>query len=106
MRQYLTCAVLGFGSLICAINFYLSFLRYPVFLRGEGKKEEYRHASGFPLVGSALVAAALVFGDFDHWIFWSGIVVALLDTGGIHSFLATVVWHSLKNRANRVAGDS
>jgi hypothetical protein len=101
MRQILTYVVLGFGGLICVLNFYLSLLRYPVFLRRGGKKEEYRHVSGFPLIGSALVAAALVFGKFDSWIFWSGVVIALLDTGGIHSFLATMAWFALRDRANQ-----
>ncbi len=101
MPQILTYTVLVLGSLICLLNFYLSFLRYPLFLQRGGKKEEYRHSSGFPLIGSALVAASLIFGKFDLWVIWSGVAIALIDTGGIHSFIATMAWFALKNRANQ-----
>jgi hypothetical protein len=48
------------GSIISVINFYLSFPDYPVFRMRGGKKEDYRRASGFPAIGSALVLLGYV----------------------------------------------
>lgn len=75
------------GGWLCVVNFYLSFLRGLVFLARGGRREDYRHISGFPLIGSAMLATA--------WVVWlrrldSGALdiaaasVFLIDTGGVH----------------------
>ena len=75
------------GGFICLVNFYMSFLRYPLFLALGGKQDDWRWVSGFPLVGSLFVAIAWIGWlrglDSQTWDVVSWTIVAL-DTGGIH----------------------
>ena len=62
MSMALGWVLLALGSLICAINIYASFIRYPLHrLRGR-RNQDFRWVSGYPLVGSLLVGFA--------WIVW------------------------------------
>jgi hypothetical protein len=83
----------GLGAFVCLVNFYLSWLRYPLHRARGRARETYRWVSGFPLVGSLLVVVA--------WVFWlcreeslaldvTAWVLALIDTGGIHWFLVVM----------------
>ncbi len=97
--------MLGLGALVCLVNFYLSFLRY-LLHRARGRDpENYRWMSGVPLIGSLLVLIS--------WVFWlHGIgsqaldvtagAIALIDTGGIHWFVGTMVvqWIRRMGRAS------
>lgn len=82
MIPVLTFGAFLFGAGICVLNFYLSFVRYPLFLRRGGKPELYRPVSGFPLVGSAVLIAMLLLVSLPPWL--NGIAWAMLfmDTGG------------------------
>jgi len=91
-------ALLAAGGCICALNFYLSFLRYLLFLARGGSREDYRFVSGFPLVGSLFVVIA--------WAVWLrprhslvvdcvAAVLVLIDTGGVHWF----AWATLREWA-------
>jgi hypothetical protein len=94
-------ALLIAGSVICLLNFYRSVLRYPI-QRALGRSaESYRWASGIPVLGSVAVVVA--------WIFWTrheqsraldlaAGTIALLDTGGIHWFIAALIYQWLKER--------
>lgn len=85
----------GLGAYVCCLNFYLSFLRYPL-CKLSGR--ECRWVSGFPLVGSLLVVlAGVVFHDAPVF-FWGGMVIALLDTGGLHWLVGTMLWMYLFHR--------
>jgi hypothetical protein len=78
------------GACISLLNFYLSFLWYPL---NKLLGWECPWVSGFPLVGSlSLVAAALLLWNSPQW-FWSCLGLALLDTGGLHWFLGMMLWH-------------
>jgi hypothetical protein len=90
--------VFGFGVFISALNFYLSFVRYPLF-RLRGRAAEYRNVSGFPFIGSVAVLFALIGFQFSLWAWIVGILVAALDTGGPHWFIASVVWQLRKGGA-------
>ena len=83
----------GFGGLVTVLNFYLSFVRVPLYrLRHEGATP--RFVSGFPLIGSfALWMAAALCCASGAWG-WAGALAAasLLDTGGLHWFAVTVLW--------------
>ena len=92
--------ILGLGSLVCIANFYLSYLRYPLFLL-TGRKAEFRFVSGFPFVGSLMVVACLIFFRLPCWSVIAGIVLALLDTGGIHWFIGSIAWHSMRNEPHK-----
>jgi len=92
--------VLGLGSLVCATNFYLSYVRYPVFFL-TGRKAEFQYVSGFPIVGSLIVTACLIFLQLPRWAVVAGIALALLDTGGIHWFLGSLLWHRMKDKSTQ-----
>jgi hypothetical protein len=86
-------AALGFGCAVCALNFYLSFVRYANFYIA-GPTSEYRFVSGIPLTGSLVALACFVCFRLPHWAWLIGIICALADTGGIHWFLGTMLWHA------------
>ncbi|HEY7314040.1 MAG TPA: hypothetical protein VH643_32115 [Gemmataceae bacterium] len=82
------------GALVSALNFYLSVLRYPLF-RVFGW--EYRWISGVPLIGSLLLAAAsLLFWGLPLW-FWVCLGMAVVDTGGPHWFVGSILWHAMRH---------
>ena len=88
------------GGCLCVLNFYLSFLRYPVHrLRGM-PKESYRWVSGIPLFGSAFVALSLLHLLSSSPILAAGIVLIAIDTGGIHWFAGTMVYHARHGKKN------
>lgn len=80
---------LGLGGFICALNFYLSFVRYPL-LRKLGRKGEIRWISGFPFLGTVMVLYVF-FHPLPVWAKIGGLVLVAIDTGGPHWFLASVV---------------
>lgn len=88
----------GLGALLCFANFYLSFLRYPLHrLRGLSK-ESYHWVSGFPLFGSLFVALSL-FGLHDiAAMIPVAIVLMLIDTGGIHWFVGSMIYQFVHER--------
>ena len=85
--------LLAVGGFVCALNFYLSFLRYPLSrLRGQ----PFQWVSGFPVIGSLLVVACLFVLALPPWLFWVAVVCAVLDTGGLHWFAGTMFWYWLR----------
>lgn len=86
---------LGAGAFLCALNFYLSFMRFPLY-RLRGRESEYRHVSGAPVLGSFLVVALLIPRALPTWARIAGLVLAALDTGGLHWFIGVTVWHAVK----------
>ena len=74
------------GASISLLNFHLSFTRY-YYHRLRGRRDEYRHISGFPFVGQLLCLASLPFFPTPSIPQLIAIVAALLDTGGIHWFI-------------------
>ncbi|MGN6366811.1 MAG: hypothetical protein ACTHN5_00840 [Phycisphaerae bacterium] len=86
----LTCLTLG--TLITAINFYTSFLRYPLHRRRGGTRENFRFISGFPLLGSFLLFLALLFLSHHPPLQWTALAIALLDAGGPHWLIATLLY--------------
>ena len=84
---YVVYVLLAFGCFLSLTNFYLSFLRYPLFRLRGGAPEDYHWMSGYPLVGSLVVLICLPFVFSNAWLFWIGIICAALDTGGVHWFL-------------------
>jgi hypothetical protein len=95
-------ALLTIGGVICALNFYLSFVRIRM-LRWMGRSVETRFISGFPLIGSVLVVMAWA-ADLDST--GAQIVACLLlliDTGGPHWFLASLVSRTWMRRGRSSA---
>jgi len=77
------------GGLVSVLNFYLSFLRYPIHAFFKGDMEEYQHASGLPLVGG-LSYLSLFFIEQSMLISISALVLLLIDTGGVPWFILSV----------------
>ncbi len=87
--------LLGLGGAICAVNAYVSFLRYPIHrLRGR-TPEEIRRVSGFPVVGSLLVVVSLIGLWDDAAARTVGLALILIDTGGLHWFAGVMVYQWL-----------
>ncbi|WP_230774081.1 hypothetical protein [Roseiconus lacunae] len=81
-----------------AMNFYWTFLRYPIHRLRGGTGDDYRWISAAPLVGSVLVVVTLPFLDTPSWVWWFGVACAAADTGGIHWFVVTMAWMTLAGR--------
>lgn len=99
----------GVGAFVCAMNFYLSFLRYRLYCV-RGRKGEYRDVSGAPLVGSFIFAVLLIrpgilFGpeaflfQLPIWARIAAFALAVLDAGGPHWFIGMMVWLARKKPA-------
>ena len=81
------------GSLICFLNFYLSFLDYPV--------QKFKSISGLPLVGSLFVAISLIFLYKSNLLLTVGLILIAIDTGGIHWFLGITLFYYLKDKKGK-----
>ena len=83
----------GLGGFFCLLNFYLSFLRYPLYRLSGGGKQEYKWVSGAPALGSLFVSIGLVSNYETKWMLILGLVLISVDTGGLHWFLATMLYY-------------
>ena len=94
MIDVLAWVALLVGGLVSALNFYLSFCRYPLHRFRGGSRESYRWVSGFPLVGSLLVALSIVRFYDAPWIFAIALALIAIDTGGIHWFAGVLIYQT------------
>jgi hypothetical protein len=94
-------ALFGLGGWLCCLNFYLSFLRYPVHRIMGKTKEDYRWISGIPLFGSLFVAVSLFQFWRSPWLLALAVVLIVIDTGGLHWFLGTVFYYEVLKKGNR-----
>jgi hypothetical protein len=99
--KWLMMFLLGTGGLLCCLNFYLSFLKYPVHRMLGGKKEDYRWDSGIPVFGSLFVALSLFWFWQPPWLLTLAIVLILVDTGGLHWFAGTLLYYEVLKKGNR-----
>ena len=95
MLKVLTYSLFAVGAFVCCLNFYLSFLRYP---RCRLLGREYRWVSGIPLFGSLLLIIPVAAFRDSPALFWCGIIIALLDTGGLRWIAGVVLWMYLFRR--------
>jgi hypothetical protein len=87
------------GALATALNFYLSWVRYPIHRWTHGDKR-FKFVSGAPLIGSLFLwfAAAVFFlGGQSPWA-WACLFLSLFDTGGLHWFAIQMIYQSRKKR--------
>ena len=99
--KWIMTALLVVGGLLCCLNFYLSFLRYPVHRFMGKKKDEYRWISGIPVFGSLFVAISLL-GIWQLPLFRAAAIgLILIDTGGLHWFAGTMLWYKVLKKGNR-----
>jgi hypothetical protein len=95
-----TLAILGYtlfalGAFVSCLNFYLSVLCYPL-CKLWGR--EYKWVSGIPLIGSLLLVVSMALLHESPAVFWGGIIIALLDTGGLHWFIGIMLWMAIFRR--------
>ena len=90
---WIAASLLAIGGTVCCINFYLSFLRYPLYRLRRGRKEDYKFVSGFPVVGSLFVGLAMLSLRQTQWVLVPAIALIVIDTGGLHCFLAMMCYH-------------
>lgn len=82
--------LLAFGVYVCAFNFVVN-LALPFWHRHRGTRCPY--FSPAPLLGSFIVVALAFLLPLPAVVFWLLIAIALLDTGGIHMFAFSMLWH-------------
>lgn len=104
--KWIMASIFVLGGLISSLNFYLSFLRYPLHRMRGGKSEGYRWVSGIPLLGSFFVAVSLLRFWQSPWLFAMAVVLILIDTGGFHWFLCVLFWQEVLDKKNRPEADS
>lgn len=90
MKIYASVTLLCFGGFLCLFNFYLSYIRYALYRLMGGVQEDYRFASGIPMIGTLLVTVSLIF-LYGTSYFYLGVLFLILDTGGPLWLLITVV---------------
>lgn len=90
--------LLGLGGLVCLQNIFAAFIRYPLHRRSGGTRENYRHMSPVPLLGSLFVAVGLFLCDAGGWVLGIGVVLALLDTGGLHWIVPAMIYSEIQER--------
>jgi hypothetical protein len=77
------------SSLACVLNFYLSFVRYPLH-RWRFGEAKYHGVSGVPLFGTLLVMLGLPVMPHAIWPVALCFVLLLVDTGGPLWFVKSV----------------
>jgi hypothetical protein len=89
------------GTLLCLINFYLSFLRYPLHRLCGLSRESYRWESGIPIFGSLFVGLSL-FGLYTiPWMLPTAITIMAVDTGGLHWFIGVMIYQSFHEKRQK-----
>jgi len=78
--------LLGAGAFLTAVNFYLSFLRFPLHLACGRSRETYRWVSGFPVFGSLMFWISIPLLP-SAMLAWCAALVSVFDTGGLHWFV-------------------
>jgi len=94
------------GGFICCKNFYLSFLRYPIHRLKGGSREDYQWVSGIPVLGSLLVAAPFARLWLPSELVPVGIILFLIDTGGLHWFAGSMLYHVILKRGTHTNSTS
>jgi hypothetical protein len=62
------------------------------------RHREFHWVSGFPLVGSLLLVVSLFCFPSGHPLRLPAVIIALLDTGGIHWFCGGQLYEWLRGR--------
>jgi hypothetical protein len=93
----------GLGAILSLLNFYLSFVR-PIVHRLL-RRGPYHFVSGIPLFGSLLLLVAYLVIPHGSPFRAAALFLALLDTGGIHWFGLTMLYHSLRGSGGDGHGD-
>ena len=88
--------VFAFGAWIAAANFYLALLRYPLHRLRGGAPTSFGVVSAVPVVGQILLLFACQLLHAYPSAVRAGIILILLDLGGLHVALITLAWHLVR----------
>lgn len=88
------------GGAISVFNFYLSWLRYPLYRLCGGKHESYRFVSGIPLFGSLLLWIVAPFLRSEPVWMWSALLVSVFDMLGLHVLAIVLLIAALRKPPN------
>jgi hypothetical protein len=94
--QWASWALLVLSGYFCVLNFYLSFLRYPMHLWRGLPKESYRFVSGIPILASLIVYLLLRYARLPPVLEVAAIGLIAIDTGGIHWAIGNIIYQSLR----------
>jgi hypothetical protein len=64
-------------------------------------KESYRWVSGFPLLGSLLVALSLITLHEVSGLIPVAMALILIDTGGVHWFVGSMIYRWVREKRQR-----
>lgn len=99
--DFLKWAAFVFGAYLCLLNFYISFLRYRIHLWRGLPKESYKFVSGIPLLGSLIVFLLVRCTNLPPAMQYAGVVLIVIDTGGIHWAIGNILYQSCRHLKNR-----
>ena len=91
---FISSAAFLVGGFVCLLNFYLSWLSHPLHRLQGLSTESFRSRSGFPFIGSILVALSLLRLHSEPAAVPIAIGLIAIDTGGIHWFLGAQIYHA------------
>ncbi len=95
---YIAHVLFALGCFVSLLNLYLTVGRYPLLrLRGV-PVNDIRHVSGFPLIGSLLIVLTLA-AVSNPVIWWLGLAISFLDTGGLHVFAIVMLVAGLRSKS-------
>jgi len=95
MTQTLGYAMLAFATLIAVGNFYLSFLRPPIYWWFGW---ECQNVTGIPMVGTLSLIAALALLEWTLRLWIGAVALCVIDTCGLAWFCAVMGWEVLRGR--------
>jgi len=78
------------GAIVSVVNYYISYLRYPVHRMLGNSKDSYKHVSGVPLFGGLVLIGAWLLPQ-NFWLSLATALLMLLDTGSI-SWFVVMAW--------------
>ncbi len=81
--------VYSLGAWVCLLNFYTSFLRFPIHRLRGGSEEDYKFVSGIPLVG-VLVLLGMALLPINTYITLASIALIVMDTGSVTWFVISI----------------
>ena len=89
---YVAYVTFAYGCYVSLINFYFKFLHCPTVCFLGRKADDSKSSSLIPIIGSLLITVSIYSVAGMPWLFWGGVVCAILDTGGVHWLAAMILF--------------
>ena len=106
-QSWMLAVIFAPGALFALLNFFFSFVRYPLHRCFGRSRETYRHLSGLPGVGTVATALATCAAWGDARAVIVAAALCVLDTGGMPWFMISVIGASFREwRKSRVQSNA